>query len=634
MQLNYNHIFFISAFLFVAFIGAFTQYGSLSYVTSVFGALIAIFFLIVASLRMLVASGSTTISSKHSKPMIAAFSALVLFFTLSIAIMPLARISAVFSLSQVLMLLAVYIVLMLPILFCIMFGVYLFRAGRKYWAFTLLLIFAAVVIVSLYYFAGYVFHLYPDDESYICFLSAKALLDGTNPYAVSFSSQVYANMRNISYTLTTSNNIIGTINYPVLYLLSFIPFYMMLPPSMANLSTEMNIQAGVFILLLFITIAIVLDKKYVGKLQYSVIIFLLFSVAIVSSTQTFLMLALILLAYAKIDSRYSWILLGLAASIQEELWLPVLFLIIYSFANKGLKRGIYDLLGTISVFAIINGYFIAINPSAYLNDVFSPIGKLILPLPSSLFGYPLLQLYTIPIPSLTVMFGITTLLMMVLLFFFNEKKLVPIFSMVPLMFPHALGSYYTFFTSFAVIAIFIADKKATRRKTFLSKHKRITIAIIALLIASGFYVIISAHASYQNSFNIAIKNQSLISNSSAKTAYYSANINYGKMANRTAYLFLYSYSNTSIYIFGLGNSSIISNPQHCSSSDYQCLINVNKIEFPNGTGTYLLNATLLWPTTGNSTSRLQTPIKAVDAIFYNGNYIYIANMTSAIENKE
>jgi len=629
MQLNYNHIFFISAFLFVVFIGAFAQYGSLSYVTSVFGALIAISFLAVASLRMLAASGSMAINSKRSKPIMAAFSALVLFFTLSIAIMPSARISAMLSLLQVLILLAKYIVLMLPILFCIMFGVYLFRAGRKYWAFAMLLIFAAVVIVSLYYFAEYVFHLYPDDEAYICFLSAKALLNGTNPYAVSFSSQVYANMRNMSYTLTTSNNIIGTINYPVLYLLSFIPFYLLLPPSMANLSTEMNIQAGVFILLLFITIAIVLDKKYVGKPQYSVIIFLLFSLAIVSSTQTFLMLALILLAYAKIDSRYSWILLGLAASIQEELWLPVLFLIIYSFANKGLKRGIYDLLGTLLVFALINGYFIAINPSAYLDDVFSPIGKLILPLPSSFFGYPLLQLYTIPIPSLTVMFGITTLLMMVLFFFFNEKKLVPIFSMVPLMFPHALGSYYTFFISFAVIAIFIADKKATRRKTFLSKHKRITIAIIALLIASGFYVIISAHASYQNSFNIAIKNQSLISNSSAKAAYYSANINYGKMANRAVYLFLYGYSNTSIYIFGLGNSSIISNPQHCSSSDYQCLINVNKIEFPNSTATYILNATLLWPTTGNSTSRLQTPIRAVTAILYNGNYIYIANMTPA-----
>ncbi|MGC8586933.1 MAG: hypothetical protein ACP5K9_01430 [Candidatus Micrarchaeia archaeon] len=568
-------------------------------------------------------------SKKYDMPMIVALSVLVFFFLLPILMLPVVRSGEVLSLVTLGTLLGKYIILFLPLLFCMMFGAYLLRAGKEYTKVALILIFAAILIISLYYFAEYAFHFFPDDEAYICFLSTKAFLNGTNPYAISFSQQVYDNMLNMSYTPTTNNDIIGTINYPALYMLSFLPFYLLLPPTMKNLSTEMSIQAGVFIFILLLTIALLLDKKHIARPRYSVIIFLLFAIAIVSSTQTFLMLALILIAYASIDSKYSWLMLGIAASIQEELWLPVLLLITYSFTNKGIRRGAYDLLGAIFVFALINGYFIASSPTAYFRDVFSPIGKLLLPLPSSLFGYPLLQLYNVTIPSLTTMFAISALLMVLLFAFLNEKKLVPIFSMVPLMFPHALGSYFTFFIAFAVIVLFMKEGAAPRRKVFLQRHRLAVAAVALLLVVAGFYAILASHNLYKSDFGVSISNQSLISIPQSNESRYSAEIHYMGNSNTTAYLFFYTYANNTIYISGFGNSSLIKQPQRCSTNDYRCLLNVNKITLQAGVHEYALNATINWPKASGNYTKKAYRIDVADAIIYSGDYFYNANMTAA-----
>ena len=109
-----------------------------------------------------------------------------------------------------------------------------------------------------------------------------------------------------------------------------------------------------------------------------------------SSIVILLMLAVLLLSYFKIDRWYSFVLLGVAAALQEELWLPVILLIVYASNTYGYKKGMRIFAGTILVFLALNIYFIALNPTAFFGSLFSPISAYIFPVSLAPFGYSLL----------------------------------------------------------------------------------------------------------------------------------------------------------------------------------------------------------------------------------------------------
>ena len=269
------------------------------------------------------------------------------------------------------------------LLFFFPVGFYLYYVAKRrrlaYLCFVL-----GFMIIWFYYGSG-VFHIAfeTNDESTIMLYSDKAFLNGTNPYTMNIAYLIYLYHVTLpghpSFTLMPNNTLIGNSNYPALYFLSFIPFYLLGPPTIYVLEhTTMVYEAIAFIFLFFMAVYYALEKETLLKPDYLFYFVLITFLVNVASIPTYLMFALFLLAYLKLETNYGWLLLGLCASLQQELWLPVLMLIVYSYRNYGKSIGIKNLIGTIGVFAIINGYFFFLAPVAFIHSVFLPINECLL----------------------------------------------------------------------------------------------------------------------------------------------------------------------------------------------------------------------------------------------------------------
>ncbi len=129
-------------------------------------------------------------------------------------------------------------------------------------------------------------------------------------------------------------------DYPALFFLAVVPFCFLAQPTIANFeNTMMPLQSSLFIFILLVSLAFSLKRKDLLKPKFTLLAFLIVAMLNISSVQTYLMIALLIVAYAMIESEYAWVALGLALSIQQELWLPVLLLLAYSANNQGMRKG-------------------------------------------------------------------------------------------------------------------------------------------------------------------------------------------------------------------------------------------------------------------------------------------------------
>src|SRR5271157_1656231 len=275
-----------------------------------------------------------------------AFAAMVVAFLLSMTV------DARLSLTEVLKAVvtayvpALYFVLLLPLFFFTLFAAYFARAKRDYRAAAVLLL-LVLLILLLYYSSHFLLRGFTvDDEEVMSLDSVRLMLNGTNPYSSSVSGALYGNANVSGVTVTTDNRIMGVMDYPALFFLSFVPFYFASQPTLQNLGTvDLPLQAAAFVFVLLVVFGFVIEKDDLLKPKFLLLASLAFPLAYVSSVTTYLMLALALLAYAKMDSKYAWLPLGLCLAIQEELWLPVLFLFAYSLNRHGIRRGTLNIAG-------------------------------------------------------------------------------------------------------------------------------------------------------------------------------------------------------------------------------------------------------------------------------------------------
>jgi hypothetical protein len=514
--------------------------------------------------------------------------------------------------------------IMLSVAFPLFLGAYLVR--EKKYAYLGYLIFAIVIILAMFYFlSGTIIKSYiVDDEFFISIRDIKNLLSGINPYQYSIAQQIYSNRTSIGWTLTTNNQIMGILNYPALYLLSYVPFYFASSPTVFNIDNHIApLQAAVFLLTLLFVIAFAIDKKYLKSPLYGLLIMLPFLFLSVASLTTYLMLALLIIAYVKTGSRYSWIFFGLCISIQELLWVPIILLLAYTINNYGFKKGIYDVIGMAFVFLLINGYFIALSPLAFFNGIFNPIEKLLLPIAnSSFFGFFLLSNYHVLLGVYTAVFGLIILLMIVAYLYLNKKILVGLFSMVPLLFlSRSLVSYYIFFVLFIFITILIAEGKQKHGiiETYLHNKKYVlsaSVCLLAILLVGAVYL---SHIAYSKQFNITVSNQSLHYDALSNESIYTAQMSYRNLSNQSMYIIFYGYANNQQEIIGIFNDSIINSSVKCTTNGIACL-NVNKIVLSNSSGTYHITAHLANASNGK--------IEGGRLMVYNGQYFYVADSVS------
>jgi uncharacterized membrane protein len=510
---------------------------------------------------------------------------------------------------------AVYFVLYIIVFLIMTIGTY-FVVVRKDYKIGIAL-FLLVFIVILYYNTSNYIKTATNDEELVTLYATKDVLNGTDPYMMNISTEIYSSqtMNRTGYSLTTNNTIIATSDYPSLFFLSFIPFYFLSTPTFMNfVDTDLSVQVSVFSFVLIMVIWYLIDKKDILKSRYLLFGALIFLMPSLSSVASFLMLALILLAYAKIGSKYSWILLGVAASLQEELWFPILLLIAYSFNTYGLRKGMKDLVGAGAIFLLFNGYFILLSPAAYLHDILL-VNNALMPSAPAPIGFFIFMNYTIPISAYFVLFALSAVAVVLLSLYFNNKKAIPVLGFVPLLFmSHALLSYYYLFIVMLVTVIYMKPQKQHEGilRSYIKRNASlgyVFAAILVALCAVGALFLIQSHTSYVNAADFGVSNQSAYYYNN--TLYYNSTLTYNSAAsvNNKSYILLNFYSFPNLEFYGLDNSSIINGTEGCA---FPCSVNINVMHLDPSAHSYSIGIV----------EKNITYLPYESVLIYNGDYVY------------
>lgn len=623
---DYRLLFFIASFIFVTYDVAIYVFGTVSLAVQV-STLVAAVLFFVCSFTFLLNSEKKKFDRLHGAIIVLCFILLLAdLVALSIFTAGIGKTVEAYVLSAY-EYIGTNIVLFLPVIFLMFFGLFLNR--HRYRKASYVLFAVAIALVIFYFFSGMVFHHYKiDDEELILWLSSKSLVSGTNPYSVSFAQQLFINSSNStinSPSITTGNRIIGTLNYPSLFLLSFLPFYLSSQPLFSNLvNFDLEVQEMVFLLFVLAIISLSLKDEFLKKPVYSIIIFVTVVMAYLSSIEIFLMFALLLLAYVKLGSRYSWLLLGLCASLQEQLWFPVALLLIYSANNYGIKQGLRDLVGAGLVFVALNAYFIAGSSGSFFSSLFSPISQLLFPQNASPAGFLLVTNYPMPLGSYETLFLLSMVALAIGFVYSNEKRLVGLFGMVPFIFlSHSIPIYYTFFTGFTIVTLFVKSdgRKLGVLTKWFRRRRHLAIWLIAVIVVASAAFVYLSHAAYVKNFNLTVSSTGLYFDALRNQTVYSAVINYGNLSNYTVYVVVGGVAMYNVGFVGFEDYGIIQNSTLCPpSADYSCHLNTNVIDLPRNRTSYTVK-TYLGGTGGY-------PFYAARLYVYNKEYFAVSNGTS------
>jgi hypothetical protein len=543
------------------------------------------------------------------------FAAIAIAYASSFALNPLLwrRFMEMFMLS------GVSFVALVPLFFLTFIGIYLIRE-KKQKVFLLLLVVLSVLVI--YYTSDIVTNAFRiDDEELLMFLSTVSVFNGVNPYVASFSQMLYHNASSVGFTLTTSNGIIGHMDYPALFIFTFIPFYFASTPSLQNLiRVDIPLQEAAFVFALMVAMAFLLDKKELLRPRFSLLVFFVFVVNYCDSITMLLMVALLIIAYKGLDSKYSWLFLGLAASIHQVLWLPIAFLTAYSLNNYGIRKGVENAAGTVAVFIAASAYFLIQSPAAYFDAIFNTLHASVFPSSFSSIGFALTKIFPVLLPTYSTLFELVSLFLLFLLLYFNRKELVPIFSMIPfLLMNRSLNAYYEtlLFLLFFGIAVSKGKEKGWIEKE-LKKRRTLSCAIAASFSVMIVALLLFSHAEYARNFNISMSQPALQIDAANASSVYRTTLSYSNLSNYSIYVVAVGVDRkASATLVGFLNYSILNNSITCNS--LECMESVNKIVLPSNQSQYLLTARIKWYDG-------VTPIDLVAMEVYNGDHFYFGKV--------
>ena len=315
----------------------------------------------------------------------------------------------------------------------------------------------AILLLGMALLFSYAFisftHSIPDDEFLITYYSYHALLAGQNPYTQNWSAQLQPllSQYRLVPSILTNGSIVATFDYPALYLLVQMPFFALLKPTALTIGHYLIPLEYMVFFTIFLLSYYFMRREYPNSpFARSAIVLMAITTILFSSDIILLMLSLIFLMFTSFGKKYDWLLLGLMASLQQELWILVILFIAYK-ARKNIPQAVYTATMAMIVFLVINGVFIAWNPYAYVHsfllafnllpNTIAPIGAIfvILGLPHLVFG---------------VAFILASIaLCLIILKYPLPMKWILLLSAIPYIFvAHGLPIYFALpFVSFALI---------------------------------------------------------------------------------------------------------------------------------------------------------------------------------------
>lgn len=430
----------------------------------------------------------------------------------------------------------------------------------------MMLVFVAIAVVLLLFLMVGMAPGAPDDEEFIAMGSLHAMLSGQNPYAMSFITvgnvqELIANGSVTGTTPTSVNSLVGVLNYPALYPVAFMPAYLVEEYGGPALSPYYKtLTAGIYLLALMLALAFASDVRHLSRPNFIALAFIAFLLYLDASVVWLLMLTVMVIAYALMDSRYLFIALGIAASLQELLWIPVLLFLVYDFNNNGMRSGVMTLFGTLMVFLLVNGCFIAMSPTSFISNVILPVQGSILPFNSGIFAYPSVAMYQMPIRYYSVLFYCALAASGVLMAYWNDRRLLGLLSLLPFLFLYrSIPAYYTFFIGLFVLSLFISARRKKARRTLFGRismgHARLatTIALAGIVAFSMVYLYVG-HSAYVRAFDVRVVGATLAQGNAGAT--YSATLLYNVSGSREVY-FVGFASGDVADMYGLFNSTIL-----------------------------------------------------------------------------
>ena len=268
---------------------------------------------------------------------------------------------------------SIYIILLAVAILVFSIGLYLVRktvgSGKTYKSYALT--FASLIIISIliYLMLAYKIHAAQwkgTDEMVFNYYASYLLLHGTNPYAAMMMPAL------TTYQLTPTYGLDGrcecSYDYPALgfLLLTLLP-----------LSTQNFLHVLVLVALMLVVFVAFLLYRKSGNDGYALLPITAWFAAVFyfypdALTGLIAVSLLLLLAYIyRSRTVLCSILLGLAVSTHPLAWFVVPFFFVMILRSSGKGAALKSVLITIAIFAIVNGYFIAISPYKTVGNILS-----------------------------------------------------------------------------------------------------------------------------------------------------------------------------------------------------------------------------------------------------------------------
>ncbi|MCL4404488.1 MAG: hypothetical protein M1544_00410 [Candidatus Marsarchaeota archaeon] len=512
----------------------------------------------------------------------------------------------------------------IPVLMATLFGFYFLKNNfRHARAVAVALFITAIALFFFYqlYIFGYS-GIGSDDEMVIAYFSLHYALAGHNPYDFSSAKILFSNGTRYGFTLLTNNTVVGRLDYPALFMFLGAPFYSMFAGTAASVMDHGN-SIGYLALLL---VSLFLFASFAGKrilgdfriLAPAIVVFMLYSLQIVSFQYPFMVIMLLLmLRFAK--SRYLFLILGIAASVQELLWVPVLLAIVYVFSTKGIRDGLKLVAMGAIVFLAINGYFIALGPGTFIAQVFKPLNGNLVPFYFSPGSFLIQEFYPIPLSAYSVFFYLLVAASALITAYSGNRLTILTGMFISYMaIDHSLIVY--FLMPVAVMASAIAmgtrfDEKSIL-KAFLKSHGFESLKFLASTLSALSIIAILAlvyfHAQYESNFGLRVISQSM--HHYGNSTLYNVSL-YDPVGNMGAYVLEYYYTyNSESNVAGLNltnesYNSYITNSTCKSGCNVSGYTNNNLIRLEKGTDS------LHFYVPANASS--------VECAFYSDRYFYL-----------
>lgn len=363
-------------------------------------------------------------------------------------------------------------------------------------------IIAIAIVAGITYFMLYGFrHVNWSgiDELAYNYYAAELVTHGSNPYL--FSMQPILQQNGIFPTVQLNGTFEYAYDYPAL---SFLPYAII--PALGIKSFFVFILIVIF-LAIFASWFIYYRSGYNKLVLIPVAVWLFMTYTLVGTMNQYLAISvLFLLAYVERKRVVvSGILLGLAASIIQLAWFAIPFLLVLVYREYGSKPLLKCTAFAVLAFLLANGYFLAVTPKVFVENVFAVFGLTKL----AFYGPNIMQLlvsyYGVPSWYSAAISGVTIIAALVLFYLYTDT-LRPLVAVLPA---------FIFFLSWrnisiyglpfipVIIAIYYIHDKDKRAHDILNDRKPILYAIVVLAVVFALVAVVS-HGPYAKSSTIKV----------------------------------------------------------------------------------------------------------------------------------